>query len=89
MSDDSRLLVALTLDARGLTKAKALARTDWGREKLHVGKHAAYVWCANGILESKAAVSLLRNLEDLGTTRNWATLGKIHALLENQVRLPP
>jgi len=89
VSDDSRLLVALTLDARGLTKAKALARTDWGREKLHVGKHAAYVWCANGILESKAAVSLLRNLEDLGTTRNWATLGKIHALLENQVRLPP
>ena len=48
---------------------------------MHVGKHAAYLWCANGILESKAAVALLKDLEDIGTTRNWATLTKIHALM--------
>ena len=79
--DDSKLLVAMTNDARGLAKVKQLTRTRWGAEKLHVGRHAGYVWCANGILESKAAVALLKGLEDTGTTRNWGTLNRIHALL--------
>jgi uncharacterized protein (DUF1697 family) len=85
-TDDSRLLVAVTNDSRGLTKVKALARAAWGAEKLHVGKHAAYLWCANGILESKVAVALLKGLEDTGTTRNWGTLNKIHALLSEVER---
>jgi len=80
-TDDSRLLVAVTNDMRGLAKLKQLMRAHWGAEKLHVGRHAGYVWCANGILESKAAVALLKGLEDAGTTRNWGTLNKIHALL--------
>jgi uncharacterized protein (DUF1697 family) len=80
-TDDSRLLVALTNDSKGLGAVKVLAGERWGAEKIHIGKHAAYVWCANGILESKAAVALLKNLEDTGTTRNWGTLKKIHALL--------
>lgn len=81
ITDDSKLLIAMTGDVRGLTKVKALAQTAWGAEKLHVGKHAAYVWCANGILESKALGALFKGLELTGTTRNWATLHKIHALL--------
>ena len=80
-ADHSRLLVAMTNDGKSLTRVKALARAAWGDEKLHVGKHAAYLWCANGILESKAAEALLKGLEGTGTTRNWATLGKIHALM--------
>jgi uncharacterized protein (DUF1697 family) len=80
-TDDSRLLVAVTNDMRGLAKLKQLMRANWGAEKLQVGRHAGYVWCANGILESKAAVALLKGLEDAGTTRNWGTLNKIHALL--------
>jgi uncharacterized protein (DUF1697 family) len=46
-----------------------------------MSKHAAYIWCANGILESKVAVALLKGLGESGTTRNWATMEKIHALL--------
>jgi len=79
--DHSRLLVALTNDAKALMSVKALARVQWGDERIHVGKHAAYLWCANGILESRAASALLKGLEGAGTTRNWATLSKIHALL--------
>jgi uncharacterized protein (DUF1697 family) len=79
--DHSRLLVALCNDAKALAAVKKLASQPWGNEKLHVGKHAAYLWCANGILESKAAVALLKGLEGSGTTRNWATLNKIHALM--------
>ena len=83
-TDDSKLLVAVTNDSRGLAKVKQLTRERWGAEKLHVGKHAGYVWCANGILESKAAVALLKGLEDTGTTRNWGTLNRIHALLSEK-----
>src|SRR5262249_33822938 len=79
-TDHSRLLVAVTGDARGLAGVRGLAGQPWGDERLQVGKHAAYLWCANGILESKAASGLLKGLEGAGTTRNWATLTKIHAL---------
>jgi uncharacterized protein (DUF1697 family) len=79
--DPSRLLIAVTHDSRALASVQALAHTDWGKERLHVGKYAAYLWCANGILESKAAVALLKGLEGSGTTRNWATLNKIHELM--------
>ena len=79
--DPSRLLIAVTHDSKALANVRALAHTDWGKERLHVGKHAAYLWCANGILESRVAVALLKGLEGTGTTRNWATLNKIHALM--------
>jgi uncharacterized protein (DUF1697 family) len=80
-SDHSKLLVAMTNDAKALAALEPLAKSEWGAEQVRVGKHAAYVWCANGILESKAAVALLKNLSESGTTRNWATIIKIHALL--------
>jgi uncharacterized protein (DUF1697 family) len=83
-TDGSRLLVAMTNDPTPLMALRKLAQSEWGDEKMHVGKFAAYVWCANGILQSKAAVALLGGLEDVGTTRNWATLNKIHALLESE-----
>jgi uncharacterized protein (DUF1697 family) len=82
-TDHSKLLVAVTNDGPSLGAVKAMAKAEWGAEKVHVGNHAAYVWCANGILESKAAVALLKNLGEKGTTRNWATFGKIHALMKS------
>ena len=81
-TDHSRLLVAMTPEAGALAGVAALAAKRWGKEKLHVGKHAAYVWCADGILESPAAAALLKGLENAATTRNWATLNKIHALMQ-------
>jgi uncharacterized protein (DUF1697 family) len=80
-SDPSRVLVALTQDAKTLAGLEALAARDWGREKVLLNRHAAYVWCADGILESQALESVLRGLQGTGTTRNWATLNKIHDLL--------
>lgn len=83
-TDDSRLLVALVQDAKSFQGVKKLEKEDWGDEKMHVGRQAAYLWCADGILESVALGRLLRALEGLGTTRNWATLQKIHALMQRQ-----
>lgn len=81
-TDPSRLLVAMTQDAKTLAQLKKIADTDWEAEELHLGKHAAYLWCANGILESKVAAPLLKDLANTGTTRNWATLEKIQALMQ-------
>lgn len=80
--DPSRLLVALTRHDDDLAALAPLGRADWGQERLHVGPHAAYLWCPDGILQSKAAVALLKGLADNGTTRNWATVEKIHAMLQ-------
>jgi uncharacterized protein (DUF1697 family) len=82
-TDHSRLLVAMTQDAAAVAALKPLARLAWGRERLHVGEHAAYLWCANGILESRVAEALLGGLP-AGTTRNWATVNKIHALMNGE-----
>jgi uncharacterized protein (DUF1697 family) len=83
-TDPSRLLVALTNSTKSLGALEALAKAEWASEQVHVGKHAAYVWCENGILESKVAVALLSKLDRSGTTRNWATIEKIHALLQQR-----
>ena len=80
-ADPSRLLVAMTPDAKSLAALAAFADRKWGDEKVHLGKHAAYVYCTNGILESEALGVVLKALVGEGTTRNWATMGKIHALL--------
>jgi uncharacterized protein (DUF1697 family) len=79
-TDHSRLLVAMAQDAAAIAALQPLARLTWGKERLHVGEHAAYLWCANGILESRAVDAVLGRLP-AGTTRNWATLNKIHALM--------
>ena len=70
-TDPARLLVAVTNDAQSARRSQGAGRADWGDEKIHVGKHAAYLWCANGILESKALGPLLKGLK----ARHHAQLG--------------
>lgn len=86
--DPSRLLVALVQDTKALAAARPLASRSWGRERLHVGDHAAYLWCANGILESAALEPLMRALAGDCTTRNWATLQKVNALTSSDTKSP-
>lgn len=78
--DHSRLLVAMTQDAAALQTVADIAG-DSG-EQFVVTADAAYLWCGNGILESKAAVALLKKLGERGTTRNWATVQKLNALAQ-------
>jgi len=85
-TDPARLLVAMTNDAKALAGTGKLADAQWGDERIHVGKYAAYLWCANGILESKVAAALLKKLDNMGTTRNWSTLNKILALMKDDGR---
>lgn len=79
--DPSRLLVAFTQDATALTGLAAAAELVSAPEQFHIGRHAAWLHCARGILESAAARALLGRPGRLATTRNWATTLKLNALL--------
>ena len=79
--DPSRLIVAFAAAAGDLAALASLDALVEAPEKLHVGRHAAFLWCANGILESKAGAALLGKVGRAATTRNWATVLKIQALM--------
>lgn len=76
--DHSRLLVAFVQDANVLPSLAAIASLVVTPEKFAVGKHAAYLFCARGILESKAWEALLGKPV---TTRNWATVLKLQEMV--------
>jgi uncharacterized protein (DUF1697 family) len=80
--DPSRLLVAFVADASVLAAMLAIAPHVVVPEQFHIGTHAAYLHCASGILESKAAEALLGKAGKTATTRNWATVQKLQALAE-------
>lgn len=79
-TDHARLIVFLLGAAVQRDKLAALDSQEWGCERLVLGERAAYVWCPEGMLESAAATSLGKLLGDGGTSRNWNTLLKLHAL---------
>jgi uncharacterized protein (DUF1697 family) len=83
-TDPSRLMVVFTARAQALPGLARLGKLATGAEQLHIGEHAAYLWCANGVLQSKVALALLAGLGEgeIGTTRNWATTLKVHSLLQ-------
>jgi uncharacterized protein (DUF1697 family) len=80
-TDASKLLVAFAQDGKSLQELAALAPLVRPPERLHVGEHAAYLWCPDGFLASKAAESLLGKPDRAATTRNWATVQRIGVLL--------
>lgn len=84
--DPSRLLVAFVADASVLAVMSAITPHVMAPEQFHIGSQAAYLHCASGILESKAAEALLGKAGKAATTRNWATVQKLQALVEKGQR---
>lgn len=80
-ADASRLIVVFTNDAASLQGLAALAALVQPPERFQLGEQAAYLWCANGILDSAAAKALLGKSGRAATTRNWATVQKICAVM--------
>ena len=78
--DDARMLVMFTQDAATLALLKPLEDGDWAPEAFAVGAHAAWLWCANGIIESRVSKAVGKVLKERGTARNWATVGKLQAM---------
>ena len=84
-ADPTRLIVAFCRDTDRLTLLKPLRRQAWGTNALAIGGTAAYVWCAKGILASELLATVVRTLGETTTTRNWATVTKIHDVLRRSV----
>ena len=81
--DHSRFLAAFAQSeaaTQGLSVVLPMLRAP---ERFHIGSRAAYLHCAGGILESQAGSALLGKLGREVTTRNWATVLKLKALLGN------
>ena len=77
----SRFLVAFAQEQAAIDALAALRPMVRAPERLLIGKHAAYLDCARGILESQVASALLGKAGRAVTTRNWATTLKLAALL--------
>jgi uncharacterized protein (DUF1697 family) len=76
----SRLFVAILRDPADRARLEPLAERDWGREVLALGERVAYLWCPDGSTGSQLPEAVGRVLGDAATTRNWATLTRLHAL---------
>jgi uncharacterized protein (DUF1697 family) len=74
----SRLLVAVLSHPADRSKLEPLRKQDWANEALAIGDRVAYLWCPDGILASRLLESLARALGDAVTSRNWATVLKLH-----------
>lgn len=81
--DPSRLLVAVLAGPSARSRLKPLTRQDWAPDILAIGKRAAYLWCPRGMAEGSLFVTINKLLGDAVTTRNWATITKLHALVND------
>jgi uncharacterized protein (DUF1697 family) len=79
--DHTRLFAAFVTDPADLSKIKTLLKQQWKPEVIAVGPGVVYVWCPNGLLDSKAFVAVSKALGDGHTVRNWATVMKLAAMV--------
>jgi uncharacterized protein (DUF1697 family) len=78
----SRFLVAFGQDARALQSLAPLAPLAVAPERLVVTRDAAYLSGPAGLLESRLGAAMLGSKAGRAvTTRNWATVLKLQALL--------
>ncbi len=76
--DPSRYLVTVLKRPGDRARLVALTQQDWNPELLALGTRAAYLWCPEGMLVGRLAEAVNRVLGDGATTRNWATMTKLH-----------
>ena len=82
--DLSRLIVAVPADPSARSKLAQLEKQDWGRDALAVGPRAAYLWCSDGVIASKLNAAVNKLLGEEVTSRNWATILKLQAMLDGE-----
>lgn len=78
-TNPSRLLVAFVAQPAALDAAVPLLREAWAPDALAVGRRAAYLWCADGVIGSRLSQAFGRQFGETATTRNWSTVLKLQA----------
>ena len=80
--EHARFLVAFGQDEQALRDLSPLLPLAGERERLIITREAAYLHCPAGLLASQVGAAMLGKAGKGVTTRNWATVLKIGALLE-------
>jgi len=81
-TDHTRLFTAFVTEPDGIARVKPLLKQPWKPEAVALGPGVVYIWCPNGLLESKASLAVGKALGDGHTVRNWATVVKLCALAQ-------
>jgi uncharacterized protein (DUF1697 family) len=81
-TDPSKHMVAFVADLATLARARALLSASWAPDALAVGRQAAYLWCAQGVIASRLMQAFARATGEDATVRNWATVQKLAAMLD-------
>lgn len=77
----SRLMVVVLRDPATLARLKPLLKQPWAPEALALGKRVAYLWLADGVIDSALWAAVAKVVGDGGTARNIATMTKILSLV--------
>jgi uncharacterized protein (DUF1697 family) len=80
-TDHTRLFAVFVTDPADLAKVKPLLKQAWKPEQVVLGPGVVYIWCPNGLLESKATAAVGKALGEGHTIRNWATVLKISEIV--------
>jgi uncharacterized protein (DUF1697 family) len=80
-SEHSRFLVAFGQEEAALHALRTLPLLAQPPERFVITGEAAYLHCPAGLLKSKVGKALLGTVGKTVTTRNWATVLKLGALL--------
>lgn len=78
----SRYMVGFLASASDAVKLRPLLEMNWSPEVLSLGRRVVYLWCPDGVIESRLAPAVGKLVEDAVTVRNWSTALKLLALLE-------
>jgi uncharacterized protein (DUF1697 family) len=79
-TNHSRLMVTVLTDPAHRSLLLPLTKQDWSPDALVVGPRVAYQWCVEGVLDSPLSQAVSKVMKDGATTRNWATMLKLHLL---------
>jgi uncharacterized protein (DUF1697 family) len=82
VQDPSRLLVAFLAEQSDMIQLTPLAERDWGSERLALGEREAYLFCPGGVAHSPLVRYLGEVLSDRVTSRNWRTVLRLKAILD-------
>jgi uncharacterized protein (DUF1697 family) len=82
--DSSKHLVGFAGDSAVFTRLKPLLKQKWAPDALAITRRAAYLWCSAGVLDSPVSKAFAKQAGDRVTTRNWATVLKLHAAAQGE-----
>jgi uncharacterized protein (DUF1697 family) len=81
-TDGKKLHVAFLDEAPTAASLRDVDPAGYLPEQFQVGAKELYLWCANGVIESKIMKVLTeKRLQRVITARNWNTVAKLHELL--------